>query len=169
MIDGPEVDVPVRPPPATQSHYASISDAWNSFIAPALVEPARRQAVTLDDSKLAVRFRFPADATPPPRLGAFALPALVDENAPDRPRDCSFALTAAGGSRLFGTVLQLCDPSRTAAAHLRHRAAAAAEGGAPPTSVRCELSALVLLSAWPMYEMFKCLLHHVFAQVCRIA
>ena len=67
LIDGPEVDVPVRPPPATQSHYASISDAWNSFIAPALVEPARRQAVTLDDSKLAVRFRFPADATPPSR------------------------------------------------------------------------------------------------------
>eukprot|EP00964_Phaeocystis_antarctica_P085824 scaffold54273_cov59-Phaeocystis_antarctica.AAC.4 len=86
---------------------------------------------------MSVSFRFPADAAPPPRLGAFALPALVDAASPDRPRDCSFALTAADGGRLFGTVLQLCDPSRTAAAHLRHRAAAAAGDRAAPTSVRC--------------------------------
>ena len=138
LIDGPEVDVPVgRPPAAAQSHYTSIADAWNSFIAPTQAEPVRREVVRLDDSTMAVSFRFPEDATPPPRLGAFALPALVDAASPDRPRDCSFALTAADGGRLFGTVLQLCDPSRTAAAHLRHRAAAAAGDRAAPTSVRC--------------------------------
>ena len=141
LIDGPEVDVPVgRPPAAAQSHYASIADAWNSFIAPTQAEPVRREAVRLDDSTMAVSFRFPEDAAPPPRLGAFALPALVDAASPDRPRDCSFALTAADGSRLFGTVLQLCDPSRTAAAHLRHRAAAAAGDRAAPMSVRCALA-----------------------------
>ena len=141
LIDGPEVDVPVgRPPAAAQSHYTSIADAWNSFIAPTQAEPVRREVVRLDDSTMAVSFRFPEDATPPPRLGAFALPALVDAASPDRPRDCSFALTAADGGRLFGTVLQLCDPSRTAAAHLRHRAAAAAGDRAAPMSVRCALA-----------------------------
>jgi len=138
LIDGPEVDVPVgRPPTAAQSHYASITDAWNSFIAPTQAEPVRREAVRLDDSTMTVSFRFPVDAAPPPRLGAFALPALIDAASPDRPRDCSFALTAADGGRLFGTVLQLCAPSHTAAAHLRHRAAAVAGDRAAPLSVRC--------------------------------
>ena len=154
LIDGPEVDVPTtRPRRSTSpSHYASIYEAWNSFIAPTQAEPPRREAVRLDDSRWAVSFRFPASATPPSRLGAFALPALVDATSPDRPRDCSFALTASDGGRMFGTVLQLCDPSRSAAAHLRHRAASAAGDRAAPLSVRCELSALVLLSAWPMYS-----------------
>ena len=53
---------------------------------------------------------------------------------------------------MLGTVLQLCDPSRSAAAHLRHRAAAAAGERAAPLRSRCGLSALVLLSPWPMYS-----------------
>ena len=70
LIDGPEVDVPTTRPrrSASPSHYASIYEAWNSFIAPTQAEPPRREAVQLDDSRWAVSFRFPASAVPPSRL-----------------------------------------------------------------------------------------------------
>ena len=163
LLCGPVVDVPVHqaaPAAPAATRYSSISEAWNSFISPAPSEKVRRLSVQLKDSALTVGFRFPEAATPPPRLGAFALPSLVDADSPDKPRDCSFALTHDDGGRLYGTVLQLCEPVRLSDAG----GGEAADGAEAGDTVRCELSALVVLSVWPMYEMFKFLLHHVYAQ-----
>ena len=157
LLSGPELDLPAQAPAKAPTNFESISDAWNSFISPAPVVRTRCVSVpasAASDSALKIAFRFPEAAVAPPRLGAFAMPSWIDAEAADKPRDVSFALTSSDGGRLFGTVLQLCEP----------RKGFAAEQGAATSSTRCELSALVLLSSWPAYEIFKCLLHHVYSQ-----
>ena len=154
LLSGPELDLPAQAPAKQPSNFESISDAWNSFISPAPATRGRCVSVPASvssDSALKIAFRFPEDAAAPPRLGAFAMPSWIDAEATDKPRDVSFALTSSDGGRLFGTVLQLCEPRKGFAAE-------------QTSGTRCELSALVLLSTWPSYEIFKCLLHHVYSQ-----
>ena len=149
----------------------TISAAWQQFISPAAERPPspapRRKAAVpaaaLADGAVDVAFRCPEDAPPPPRLAAFALPSWLTADAFDRPRDVSFMLTHASGEPTYGSALQLCEAADGSSGRADDD-----DGSGAPSGVgaprQARLSALVLLSRWPMYELFKTLLHHLHAQ-----
>ena len=166
LLEGPTVELPAALEPVSPeplSMPTSIRSAWASFIAPSS-QPAQppppkaarrehfceRAAVVpagfFVDSAIRVRFRHPATAVPPPRLATFAMPARVDSDLVDRPRDVCFCLTHADGARIHGSALQICDADP-----------ADPEGR---VVVRC----LVLLSRWPVYELWKTMLHTIFSR-----
>ena len=154
---------PPVPPPSDDRPGAgallSITSAWNNFIAPspAPAAPLAVPAASLTDKAVRVAFRYPPTASPPPRLAAFALPSWVVPDVAERPRDSCFCLTGDqyAGGRLFGFVLQLCE----------HLPVASPGGqGAEDVGTRLQLSALVLLTPWPTYELCKTLLRFIFSQ-----
>ena len=141
----------------------TISAAWQQFISPAAERPpspaprrtAAVPAAALADGAVDVAFRCP-DAPPPPRLAAFALPSWPTADAFDRPRDAVHA-DARGSSRRTARRCSCARPPTAAAAAPTTTTVAAPSGVGAPRQAR--LSALVLLSRWPMYELFKTLLH----------
>ena len=85
----------------------------------------------------------------------------------DGPCDVCFCLTSSDGSRLYGSALQLCEP--TCADDAEFEKAAVGDGGGGGGDGSGEpgpltLRALVILSPWPTYELYKTLLHTIFSQ-----
>ena len=166
-----DVSVEMPSAPVEMAIPDSISAAWQQFISPAAERPPspapRRKAAVpaaaLADGAVDVAFRCPEDAPPPPRLAAFALPSWLTADAFDRPRDVSFMLTHASGEPTYGSALQLCEAADGSSGRADDD-----DGSGAPSGVgaprQARLSALVLLSRWPMYELFKTLLHHLHAQ-----
>ena len=150
----------------------TISAAWQAFISPAAERPPspapRRKAAVpaaaLADGAVDVAFRCPENAPPPPRLAAFALPSWLTADAFDRPRDVSFMLTHASGEPTYGSALQLCEAADGSSGRADDDDGSGAPSGGGGAPRQARLSALVLLSRWPMYELFKTLLHHLHAQ-----
>ena len=151
------------PEPAKEKTAApmSIRGAWNSFINPdppvrVVSPPKKRQsadratvpASATADAAISIPFRHPADAVPPPRLAAFALPSSVHPDLYDRPSDVCFCLTLANGHRVHGSALQLAEQLDDDA-----------DGGS-----RVVLRALVLLSTWPVHELWRTMLHTLYTR-----
>lgn len=133
----------------------SIRSAWQNFINPTTNQnqsppPKRRcersvvPSSFLTDAAVTTTFRHPWNATPPPRLAAFALPASLPPELHDTPQDVCFTLTLADGSRVHGSALQTCEE---------------VEGGQAVV-----LRALVVLSKWPVQELWRTMLHTIFSR-----
>ncbi|KAL1510542.1 hypothetical protein AB1Y20_006845 [Prymnesium parvum] len=154
------------PSPASQSSDAlsikgellSFASAWNNFISPAPVcaPPLAVPAASLADAAVRVSFHYPPLAAPPPRLAAFALPSWVPPQLLQQPRDVCFCLSGDqyAGGRLFGFSLQFCEECPPAGV----------EAPPPAAGTRVRLGALVLLTPWPAYELFKALLRFILSQ-----
>ena len=111
----------------------SIRSAWQSFINPSAADlqqppPTKRRCERslipssyLADSAVSVVFRHPFNATPPPRLAAFALPASIVSELHDKPHDVCFCLTLADGDRVYGSALQTCEAARDECVKVRTR------------------------------------------------
>eukprot|EP00965_Chrysotila_dentata_P053282 1768347-Pleurochrysis_carterae.AAC.3 len=149
----------------------SVLRAWSEFIsnnADATEKAAAREskalpstrphalpAALLRDDAVAVNYAFPASARPPPRLAAFALPSWVDGSATDVcTRDAAFCLTHQNGGHTYGFALQIVDVA----------SGVADEPTDDEDARQLIVSSLVLLSEWPVFELHKCLLHHIFAK-----
>lgn len=137
----------------------SIRAAWQSFIDPA--PPRKRHCdraaippSAIGDRSVKTLFRHPPDAVPPPRLPAFALPSNVRPDAFDRPADVCFCLTLANGHRVHGAALQLVE---------QIDGDGAADDSGPPQG-RVVLRALVLLSKWPVHELWRTMLHTIYSR-----
>ena len=144
VLEGPTVELPSAPmddpPPTASLSEMSIRTAWNTFIGATPAPPAKRsfERVPVEASTFAQArtvFGYPSSLPPPPRLAAFALPSYVHADMADQPQDVCFCLTHSDGSRVHGSALQVCDPAEE-------------EG-------RVVIRALVLLSQWPCYELWK--------------
>lgn len=176
MLVGPVVAAPVEAPPSPEQQRAppqslTIRGAWQSFIAPTAspdTPPPRKRterpneqasgrttvtAASLADSAVTITFRHPPTAQPPPRLAAFALPAHISADLLDRPQDVNFALTSERGEQVYGASLQLCEPVEPSEAEVETTEQAGGDGGSGTRRVR--LFALVLLSKWPVYELWR--------------
>ena len=125
---------------ATSVRATSAQSRAAAQCAPSISLPAS----ALADKAIGYDFRFPEHASPPPRLGAFALPSWISAASVEGPRLVFFTLTDETGGATYGVSLQLVDalspetdhppPVHPSAAHAAEAAgaaeAAAAVGGA---------------------------------------
>jgi hypothetical protein len=160
---------------AASSAPLSIRSAWRQFITSSASPeqrppPAKRRSTaaggersavlpsaTLADKNVRTIFQYPSNAVPPPRLATFALPSRVHAELLDRPHDVCFCLTLANGSRVHGAALQICEQMSELDGEPSGEQVAGRRG-------KVVLRALVLLSRYPVYELWRTMLHTIYSR-----
>ena len=157
LLESPPVALAACSALPPENAPSSLGRAWASFVGgPASSAGQIRRlaipSVGTSDAKVQLLFRHPPEAVPPPRLAAFALPASISPSAFDQPSDVNFCLTLANGHRVHGAALQLAEQldDDTTDASAPHN--------------RVVLRSLVMLSRWPVHDLWRTMLHTIYSR-----